>query len=149
VASRNREHESLEPATSEVCGQLRFRAARGPLASAAELNRKGANVNPLIKRLALALLVASVAAVSANAAGAAGDRHAAKVRSRGPRTRRRSSRRERLQRTPSRSRSRGVKARARIVSTQPTRAETARCGVAPAACDAADSRSQREGRRRC
>ena len=84
VASRNREHESLEPASSEVCGQLRFRAARGPLASAAELNRKGANVNPLIKRLALALLVASVAAVSANAAGAAGDRHSAKVPLAGP-----------------------------------------------------------------
>jgi hypothetical protein len=76
VASRNCEHESLEPTSSEVCGQLRFRTARAALASATKPNWKGADVNPLIKPAALALLVASVTVVPAPPAGAAGGRPA-------------------------------------------------------------------------
>jgi TolB protein len=63
VASRNREHESLELAPSEVCGQPRFPASRRLLGSATELNRKGADVNPLFRRLAFALTAVAGAAL--------------------------------------------------------------------------------------
>ena len=84
VASRNRDHEDLAPASSEVCGQLHFGPLRGRLASATEPNRKELEMNPRIKRLALALLAASVAVVPTTPVGAAGPGHTATTPLAGP-----------------------------------------------------------------
>jgi hypothetical protein len=84
VASPNGEDESLGPAPIEICGQLCIGAASGFLASAVAPHRKGADVNPLFKRLAFALILVLVAVVAATAVGAAGRSHSAKTAAAGP-----------------------------------------------------------------